>query len=74
MLALLVAVGVAFGVAGLLLPGSLAAQQAASATRTLSATSVDPRGEVEVTIEADGYGDFGGVVETLPAGFSYVIQ
>ena len=43
-----------------------------SATRTLSASSVEPGDEITVTIRASGYGSFGQVVETLPAGFSYV--
>ena len=46
----------------------------ANAVRTVSPASVASGGVVQVTIEADGYGDFGGVVETLPAGFSYVIS
>ena len=40
------------------------------ATRSLSPTTVDPGGEVTVTIAAN-YGSFGQVVETLPDGFSY---
>jgi hypothetical protein len=32
---------------------------------------VVPGGEVVVTVTASGYGPFGGVVETLPAGFGY---
>ena len=43
-----------------------------SATRTLSESSVEPGDEITVTINASGYGSFGQVVETLPAGFSYV--
>ena len=42
------------------------------ATRSFSASSVAPAGEITVTISAANYGDFGQVVETLPAGFSYV--
>ena len=42
----------------------------AAATRTLSASSVAPGESLDVTINATGYGDFGQVVETLPAGFS----
>ena len=43
------------------------------AIRSLSPESVEPGGEVEVTITATGYGTLGGqVVETLPDGFSYV--
>jgi hypothetical protein len=33
---------------------------------------VDAGGEVTVTITAEGYGAFGDVVETLPAGFTYL--
>ena len=42
------------------------------AARSLSVTTVEPGGEVEVTITADDYGSFASVVETLPDGFSYV--
>ena len=42
------------------------------ATRSFSASSVAPADEITVTISAANYGDFGQVVETLPAGFSYV--
>ena len=42
------------------------------ASRSLSQTSVNAGGAVEVTIIAAGYGAFGQVVETLPAGFDYV--
>ena len=41
-----------------------------SATRSFSATSVDPGEEVTVTIRADNYGGFGRIVETLPSGFT----
>ena len=52
----------------------LAAQgAAASATRSFSpATAVAPGATVTVTIEAVGYGDLGGITETLPAGFAFV--
>ena len=43
-----------------------------SATRSFDQATVAPGGEVVVTIGATGYGLFGGVTETLPAGFSYV--
>ena len=42
------------------------------ATRSFSAPAVAPGGQLVVTIEANNYGTFGGVVETLPGGFSYV--
>ena len=41
-----------------------------SATRSFSATSVDPGRTVTVTIRADNYGGLGRVVETLPSGFT----
>ena len=41
-----------------------------SATRSLSATPVDPGGTVTVTIQADNYGGLGRIVETLPSGFT----
>ena len=43
-----------------------------NASRSLSADSVAAGGQVTVTITADGYGSFGDVAETLPAGFTYV--
>ena len=42
-----------------------------SASRSFSAETVEPGGELVVTIEASGYGQAGGVTETLPAGFTY---
>ena len=42
-----------------------------SAIRSFDQATVAPGGEVVVTIEATGYGRFGGVTETLPAGFTY---
>ena len=70
---LLVALGVALGVFGLLLPdsGSVAAQATPSATRTLSTTSVATGGEVDVTVSAGDFGQFGGIIETLPTDFTY---
>ena len=47
-------------------------QPSFSATRSFNPASVAPGDPVEVTIMARGYGSFGQVVETLPAGFSYV--
>ena len=43
-----------------------------SASRSFSATTVAPGGEVVVTINVSDYGNFGVVEETLPTGFSYV--
>ena len=57
---------------GLLELNPLAAQAGPSASRSLSVDSVAAGGELTVTITADGYGIFGDVVETLPAGFDYV--
>ena len=71
---LLLAVGIAVGVLGLLLPGSgpVAAQNGPTATRSFSDTSVAPGAEFTVTLTAENYGFSGRVTETLPAGFSYV--
>lgn len=48
------------------------AQTTPTATRSFDPASVDPRGQIVVTITASNYGGFGRVTETLPAGFSYV--
>ena len=42
-----------------------------SASRSLSSSSVGVSEELVVTINVAGYGSFGAVVETLPAGFAY---
>ena len=70
---LLVALGVALGVFGLLIPdaGTVAAQATPTATRSLPA-SVGPGEEFVVTITASDFGQFGGIIETLPEGFAYV--
>ena len=71
-LALLVVVavaGVALGSLWLLDPGDADAS-GHSATRSLSATSVDPGEGITVTIRADNYGRLGRIVETLPSGFT----
>ena len=68
----LVAIGLALGMVGLLLAGPVTAQQTPTATRSLSETTVTAGDEVIVTINASNLGGFGGVFETLPAGFSYV--
>ena len=69
---LLVAVlaGLAFGAMSLLRSG-IADAGSHGATRSFSATSVPADGELDVTIVTSGSG-FGQVVETLPAGFTYV--
>jgi hypothetical protein len=71
---LLVALGVALGVFGLLIPdaGTVAAQATPSATRSLSSSSVAPGAEITVTVTASDFGQFGGIIETLPEGFAYV--
>jgi len=47
-------------------------QEAATAARTLPAEPVSADANFTVRIEASGYGSFGQVVETLPAGFEYM--
>ena len=42
-----------------------------NASRSFSASTVEAGGELTVTITAGNYGQFGEVVETLPAGFGY---
>ena len=44
----------------------------ATATRTLPDAAVGVGAQFEVGIDADGFGSFGQVVETLPDGFTYV--
>ena len=46
----------------------------ASAARSFSSASVEPGGQVTVTITAANYGTFGRVTETLPQGFAYVFS
>ena len=43
-----------------------------AAARAISDTVLPPGGEATVTIEADGYGGAGQVIETLPPGFAIV--
>ena len=52
----------------------LAAQTTPSASRSFSSDTVMPGGELTVTITAANYGSVGGVIETLPDGFTYVSQ
>ncbi len=52
--------------------GLVAAQQDPAASRSLPPAAVAPGGEVVVAIAASGYGQAGGVTETLPAGFAYL--
>ena len=65
-------VAIALGMVGLLRPGSADATEHHSASRSFSAASVAPGGQLEVTVTATDYGAFGQIVETLPAGFGYV--
>ena len=60
------------GLVGVLGVSLVAAQQAASASRSFDSASVAPGDEVVVTITAADYGSLGAVTETLPAGFSYL--
>ena len=69
-LALLVVAGVVLALSGLLDPGPVDAQ-APRAARSFAAPSVVPGGTLEVRITAAGFGAFGQVSETLPAGFRY---
>ncbi|MCY4581236.1 MAG: hypothetical protein OXE50_00320, partial [Chloroflexi bacterium] len=68
----LMTVIVVVGLVGLLSFGSVTAQTNPSATRSFDSTSVASGGTLVVTIAASGYGQAGGVTETLPAGFAYV--
>ena len=43
-----------------------------SATRSFAPATVAPGGNVTVTIDVNGFGDFGRVTETLPSGFTFV--
>ena len=66
------AIGIAAGALGLLAqPGALEAQSH-SATRSFQQDWAAPGSELRVTITASNYGPIGQVVETLPAGFTYV--
>ena len=74
-LVVIATVGVITGVVGLLGLLPVAAQDngdEATATRSFNLATVEPGGEVVVTITAAGYGSLGAVTETLPAGFTYV--
>jgi hypothetical protein len=57
--------------AGLLGVSVAIAQSTPSASRTLPA-SVEPGGQVAVTVSVSNYGPYGSLVETMPAGFSFV--
>ena len=59
------------GMVGLLVLPLVSAQERPSATRSFDKTTVEPGGEVVVTIAVANYGQGGGVTETLPGGFTY---
>ena len=61
--------GVALGSLWLSAPGDADAS-GHSATRSFSSSSVAPGEEITVTIQADNYGGFGQILETLPSGFT----
>ena len=65
------ALAVIWGVAGPPLSSPVNAIEH-GATRSFSPVTVAPGGEVIVTLMVTGVGGFGGVVETLPDGFTYV--
>ena len=69
-LAALAVAGAALGIVVLPHPAAVDATSH-SAVRSFSAPWILPEGALEVTITTAGYGSFGQVVETLPAGFSY---
>ena len=72
-LALMVAVavvGAVVGMVGVLGPRPVEAQP--TSTRSFSADTVAPGGQLMVTLEVGGYGAFGGLTEMLPEGFTYV--
>ena len=51
---------------------SMVSASGVMATRSFSTPAVAAGGQLVVTIEANNFGSFGGVTETLPTGFSYV--
>ena len=51
---------------------SMVSASGVMATRSFSTPAVAAGGQLVVTIEANNFGNFGGVTETLPTGFSYV--
>ena len=64
-------VGVVLGVVGLSVSDSVGANSH-SGTRSFSPPQIAPSGVVSVRISVDGYGQFGGVEETIPSDFTYV--
>ena len=71
-LALIVAAAIASVIGVLSLLPADAQQQGPSATRSFDSATVAPGGELTVTINASGYGQAGGITESLPPGFTYV--
>jgi hypothetical protein len=69
---ILVLMAVVAASVGLLVSNLVVAQATPSASRSFSAASVAPGGDVVVTITVAGHGNFVDVKETLPAGFTYV--
>ena len=69
---LLASIGIVLLIVALVVPGVIMASPAATASRDLPATAVEPGAEFDVGITASDYGMMGQVVETLPSGFSYV--
>ena len=70
LVAVVAVVVTSIGVAGLFGPSDLEAN-GHSATRSFDVDSVGPGGHVEVSVSVSGLGQFGGVAETLPEGFTY---
>ena len=64
-------IGVVLGVVGLMHSDSVGAD-GHSGIRSFTPSQIAPSGEVTVRIAVDNYGQFGGVAETIPAGFTYV--
>ena len=69
-----VIVAVAVVLLGVLSVSLVALAQTPNADRSFSSATVEPGGQVTVTITAADYGQAGGVTETLPAGFTYACQ
>ena len=70
-LAVVAVVAVVAVAVGLVQLDSVTAQTSPTATRSFDPNPVAPGGFLVVTITADGFGIFGDVQETLPAGFIY---
>ncbi len=66
------AIAAVLGAAALLGQSGLVDAQSHSATRSFAVSWSAPRAEFQVSINTSNLGGFGQVVETLPAGFTYV--